>query len=283
MPPTQESKSGPMMTFMPSDLEKQLQFDSFLRYLIFFGLPIGCVVLVGIFELSPDLLGLGIMMMAGAWMVLNVISARAWQQVAVMPDLFAMDPQQVEARIAMVLKSKPLVKQVRLLTYHRLATLRHQQQDFAQTIMICQSILFHELKNAEPITQHVLLMLTESHIASGDAQGAYMSLLDLSDRPLSLTHRLQKLALQTRYELLVGYHQNAITDIHAKIQMAELMPPLQCGAMHVLFQVAASNCDKTSLTQWLEERARLLLSDEQYEQVYQSMGMPTVTSSDLMV
>ena len=63
MPPSQEPQMAKPIAIMPNDLEKQLQLDRFLRYLIFFGLPIGCVVLVGIFDLSPDLLGLGIMMM----------------------------------------------------------------------------------------------------------------------------------------------------------------------------------------------------------------------------
>lgn len=266
----------------PDDLQRQLQIDQTLRLLILFGFPITCTILMAWFDLSHDPLGFGIMIMAGTWMALNLISARAWQQVANMAELFAIDPDLAEARIATVLKAKPLARQVRLLTWHRLATLRHQQQNHDQTITTCHSVLMHPLRNVEAVSQHLLLMLAESQLACNDAYGAYMSLTELSRRPLSLTHTLQKLALQTRYLLLVGYDEVALTDLHDNVQMAELMPPLQCGAMHVLLHVAASRCGQTMQANWLDERAQLLLSEEQHQQILESLSTPTVTPGELM-
>ena len=263
-------------------LKRQLQIDQVLRLLILLGLPLLFTVLLAYFEMTPDPLGLGIMTLAGMWIVLNLLSARAWQQVNNMAELFAMEPKQAESRIAAVLRYRPLARQVRLLTYHRLATLRHQQQDYDQTIAICHSVLMHPLRQSEPVTQHLLLMLTEAQLANGDAPGAYLSLTELSSRSLSLVHSLQKLALQTRYYLLVGYDEDATSDLRDKIHMAELMPALQCGAMHVLLHVAASRSDQTPLAHWLDERARLLLNDEQYEGVMQSLSTPTVTPVELM-
>jgi hypothetical protein len=256
--------------------------DQTLRGLILFGLPILCTILMAWFQLTPDPLGFGIMIMAGTWMALNILSAKAWQQVANMGELLAISPEMAEARIATVLRFRPLARQVRLLTWHRLATLRHQQQDFDQTIAICQSVLMHPLRNAEAVSQHLLLMLTEAQLARNDAAGAYNSLTELSRRPLSLTHMLQKTALQTRYLLLVGYDSEALRDLGSKVHMAEMMPSLQCGAMHVLLYIAAHRSEQTDQAQWLDERARLLLTEEQYERVMQSLSMPTVTPGELI-
>lgn len=270
---------GPMT---PADLERQLQIDQVLRMSILLGFPIICTILMAWFDLTPDPLGFGIMIMAGTWMALNLISARAWQQVSNMAELFAIDPQLAEARIATVLKAKPLARQVRLLTWHRLATLRHQQQDHDQTIAVCHSVLMHGPRNVEAVSQHLLLMLTEAQLARGDAYGAWISLTELSRRPLSLTHTLQKLALQTRYLLMVGYDHIALADLHGKVQMAEMMPPLQCGAMHVLLYVAATRSGQTEQAHWLDERARLLLSAEQHKHILESLATPTVTPGELM-
>ncbi|MFG0247716.1 MAG: hypothetical protein ACF8OB_02425 [Phycisphaeraceae bacterium JB051] len=264
------------------DLQRQLQRDQILRWLTLLGIPAASTIVLAWFDLTPDPLGFGIMIMAGTWMMLNFISARAWQQVSNMAELFAIDPEHAEARIAIVLQSKPLARQVRLLTWHRLATLRHQQKDFDQTIAVCQSVLMHPLRNAHPVRQHLLLMLTEAQLARGDAYGAYMSLSELSHQQLSLTHSLQKLALQTRYLLMVGYDEAALADLPGKVKMAELMPTLQCGAMHVLFYVAASRSGQTPQADWLHERSRLLLSQEQYDQIIQSLSMPTVTPGELL-
>jgi hypothetical protein len=125
-------------------------------------------------------------------------------------------------------------------------------------------------------------MLTESQLARGDAYGAYMSLTALSHQNLSLTHSLQKLALQTRYLLMVGYDEAALADLPGKVKMAELMPPLQCGALHVLFYVAAARSGQTPQADWLNERSRLLLSEKQYDEILQSLSMPTVTPGELM-
>lgn len=266
----------------PNDLQRQLQIDLTLRLLIMLGIPVVSIVLMAWFNLSHDPLGFGIMIMAGMWMLLNFISARAWSQVSNMAELFTISPDLAEARIATVLRYRPLARQVRLLSWHRLATLRHQQQDYQQTIAICQSVLANAMPNLPAIEQHLLLMLTEAQLACNDVHGAYMSLSELSRRPLSLTHSLQKLALQTRYMLEAGYNEQALDDLHNKVQMAELMPALQCGAMHVLLNIAAHRSGHADQAHWLDERARLLLSDDQYQSVMQSLAIPTVTPGELL-
>ena len=97
----------------PDDLQRQLKIDQAMRLSILLGVPITCTILMALFDLSHDPLGFGIMIMAGTWMVLNFISARAWQQVSNMAELFAIDPELAEARIATVLKAKPLARDAR--------------------------------------------------------------------------------------------------------------------------------------------------------------------------
>lgn len=281
-PAPQQPELRKVKAVSPQELQRQLQLDQLLRGLILFGIPFVCIIAMAWFKLTPDPLGFGIMIMAGIWMALNIISAKAWQQVSNMNELFAIPPEMAEARIATVLKHKPLARQVRLLTWHRLASLRHQQQDFDQTIAICQSVLMHPLRNVEAVWQHLLLMLTEAQLARNDAHGAYTSLAELSRRPLSLAHTLQKMALQTRYMLIVGYDEQALHDLGSKIHMAEMMPTLQCGAMHVLLYTAAHRSGQTQQANWLDERARLLLNNEQYQRITESLSMPTVTPGELM-
>ena len=42
--------------------------------------------------------------------------------------------------------------------------------------------------------------------------------------PLGLLESLQRLALQTRYEVAAGQHERAIWQVSEKVKMAELMP-----------------------------------------------------------
>src|SRR5690606_16278358 len=96
---------------------------------------------------------------------------------------------------------------------------------------------------------------------------AYPPLRELHAMPLSLAEQLQRLALQTRYELLIGRHGEAVRDVKRKVELAELMPAAQCGAMHAMLATAADRARQKELGAWLWERAKLLLTPSQLAQI----------------
>ena len=248
-------------------LQRQLALDASVRW--------GAAVLMGLLLLfamatehwsawGAGLLTLGVFVF---WLQLGVSSARVWSQLHQLTPLLAHEPEQAEARLAGLLRRMPLHRPVRLMLYHRFAVLRHRQQRFAETGAICRALLAQRLGHAERVRAHLLLLLVESHLAENDPSGAYVGLAELHQMPLSLVESLQRMALQTRYEVAVGYDQLALDGIQHKIELAELMPAPQCGAVHAMFAVAASRSRRDALADWLRRRAELICGAEELEEL----------------
>ncbi|CAN0363210.1 unnamed protein product, partial [Ectocarpus sp. 4 AP-2014] len=137
--------------------------------------------------------------------------------------------------------------------------LRHRQRRFDEAAEICYALLCEDLRGpAASVKPHLLLMLAESKLESRDPAGAYHALDALYHTRLSLVEALQRLALQTRYELMIGAHDSALHQGKRKIELAELMPLAQCGAMHAMLAYAAEQSGQTKIAAWLWERTKLI-------------------------
>ncbi len=263
--------------FDPRQLQRELWRDRILRGLILLGVPLVGGGISFWADQVQEIFGLMMMMLVGAWLGLSLMNARAWGQIANLDQLMQQPIETIEEQLAWVLNRKLLTPQVRLMALHRLAIVRHEQQRYSEVIAICHSILTRRLRGATVVKQHLLLMLCESQLACKDVQGAFLTLTALSREPLGLVRMLQKLALQIRYHVMVGHYDHALTDIHRKIQLVELMPTLQCGIIHQMLATAAEETDKPKLAEWLTTRAQLLLSPEQLEDLQTSGNFATVT------
>lgn len=195
----------------------------------------------------------------GAWLVLTQTTAQIGRALPLISTLIERDPAGAEQAIQKALSRYPVMRWARLLTYHRLATLRHRQRRFDEAGEICFAVLCEPLRGpAAAARPHLLLMLAESKLETGDLPGAYHTLDTLYRTRLSLVEALQRLALQTRYELMVNAPAAAMHAGRQKIELAELMPPAQCGAMHAMLAYAAQQTNQPQIARWLWDRARLL-------------------------
>jgi hypothetical protein len=115
------------------------------------------------------------------------------------------------------------------------------------------------------VRTHLLFLLTEADLNIGELAGAHAALLDLHRATLGLMEVTQRAALQTRYEVLAGQDQQALSNLEQKIQSAELMPAVQCGGLHAMLAVAAGRRGERELESWLRRRAELFCTAQELE------------------
>ncbi len=268
--------------FDPRRLHRQVVVDACVRWAVFVCLG-GCIAVGSIWEIPSLTAGFLVMIIAGAWIAVSVVSARVVQQLSNVTELIAHDPDEAEAALAAAIGRQPLQRSVRLLLYHRLAMLRHRQQRLAESAAICQALLSSRRGLAREVRVHLLLMLVEAHLQFHDLGTAYQGLTALHRIRLNLLEQLQRMAMQVRYEVLAGHHRAALDQIDRTLQLVELMPAAQCGMLHLLLATAAERSANTSLAAWLRSRAELLCTPEQIaEFASNTHGAPgqTYTHSD---
>lgn len=210
------------------------------------------------------------MVLLGLWFWLTISTARVGRVLPLLSELLTTDHAQAQVTLDEVLGYRPVMRWARLLTYHRLATLRHVQRRFAETVSICLCLLNQPLKGpAAAARPHLLLMLAEAQLEVGNLPGAYHALAHLQQVRLGLAESLQRLSIQTRYELSVGAYASALHRSRAKVELAELMPPAHCATMHAMLATAAQHQGQARLANWLWERTHLLASPTLADQLAQ--------------
>jgi hypothetical protein len=261
--------------------------DTGVRWAIFGSLVV--VIFATMFTTTGESMAvLPMVIVAVAWVGIGMVSTRVAQRLHRVAELIHRDPARAEELLADLISRWPLHRSVRVLLYHRLAMLRHRQQRYAETSAICQVLLRQSLgmttnlmsaprgtmsagadgadgmhDRAGGLRTHILLMLAESRLRCGDLAGAWTALSQLHSAPVSLIESLQRLALQTQYEIAAGQYDAALAQIEHKIRLAELMPAPQCGAIHSLLADAAEYSGRERLATWLNARADLLTTAEQ--------------------
>lgn len=249
--------------FDPSVFESRIALDDTIRALLIAGAVVGGVVVL----LLP---GLGVVStliapaaLLGLWFWLTLSTARVGRLLPMIGGVLESDPDEARRLIDEALRVRPVMRWARLMTYHRLATLRYLERRFSETAWICLCLLNQPLAGpAKVIRPHLLLMLAEAQLEAGNLPGAYHALAHLQQTRLSLSESLQRLAIQTRYELAVGAYGAALRRSRAKVELAELMPVAPCATMHAMLATAAHHDDRPRLASWLWERTRLLASPD---------------------
>ena len=256
--------------FDPEHFAKQVALDNMMRGLLIAGV-VAAMLLTLVLPGMAIVSGLIAPAIAlGLWLWLSVSTARVARSLATFGDLMASEPNQAEDALVELLKVRPVMRWARILSYHRLAGLRHLQRRFTETASICLCLLNQPLKGpAAAARPHLLLMLAEAQLEVGNLPGAYHALAHLQQTKLGLAQSLQRLAIQTRYELSAGAYDSAMHRARAKVELAELMPAKHCAAMHAMLATAAQRSGQTQHSNWLWQRTRLLAGPkftEQFEQ-----------------
>ncbi len=267
--------------FIPADLKRQLLIDTVLRWMVALGVIGGLLIGLVWEDTGAHVLSLVvIMVVAGGWVAVSLINARVAQQLPMLTAAVYTDPPRAEAGLAAAIRRRPLQRRVRLLLFHRLAMLRHRQQRFAETAAICQTVLAQPMRRSligfssiNDVRNNLLLMLAEARLQCKDVVGSYVALTELAQSPLSLLESLQRVALQTQYEIAAGYPQAVMQGLEGKVLLAELMPAAQSGAVHAMFAVAAAKVERHDIADWLRRRAELLCTPQQIEHFGQFAGL----------
>jgi len=255
---TDRPEAKGMAPFNPDRFHQDLQIDALLRWVS------GGVIVVGIclalgFDTSGSVAGLAlVMVLVFVWMWISSISAGVWRALPGVTAVIGPDPSAAEVALAQLMKRRPLMRWIRLMLYLSLASIRHRQHRFAESAAICQAVVSQPLGPARRQRGRLLLMLAEAQIQCGNLYGAYLALHELHRKPLSLVESLQRISLQTRYEVLAGHDHAALADVRQKLLLSELMPPIQCAAMHAMLTTSAQRTGEQELADWLWRRSQLL-------------------------
>ncbi len=264
----EDAPSPAIPPFSPDRFNRETWIDSAIRWAM-----AGAVVVVAagliVFNLSNSTVGLAaVMLMAFGWIGVNTISAGVWRALPEVTAMIGYNPAAAEAELAELIKRRPLMRWVRLMLYHRLASIRHRQHRFQESAAICQAVLSKPLGPARAQRGPLLLMLAEAKLQCGDLFGAYTALCDLHREPQTLVESLQRLTLQTRYEVLAGHDHAALAGVRQKLLLAELMPAEHCGAMHAMLTTSAARSGQLELADWLRRRSMLLCSPAQLQHLF---------------
>ena len=122
---------------------------------------------------------------------------------------------------------------------------------------------------------HLLLMLIDSHLQMKNLWHAYAGLIALHACRLNLSERLQLLLLQKRYEVLAGRDHAAVLNLQKTVELAEVMPAVQCGVIHAMLAASAKRLGKQNMAKWLEKRAKLMLTEEQLSRIWSTQNAKT--------
>ncbi len=253
--------------FDPRRLRRQMRMDVFVLWTVALAVGIALVMAVQLGGSSLAIGGFVVFATIMLWFAINSVSAKTWHELRQITALIDQAPNHAEDRLAGAMKRWPLQRSVRLLMHHRLAMLRHRQQRFAETAAIGAAVLQYRMGNAARIRAHLLLLMAESYLIGGQLDHAYAALHQLYGLQLNLVESLQRMALQTRYEISAGQDDQALRSLDSKIEMAELMPASQCGALHAMFAISARRSEQTPLADWLQQRAELICGRESLEKL----------------
>lgn len=244
--------------FTPAVLERQVQWDTVLRRAAI-TLIVVLLIASSLLDSQSRLLGsVAILAAIGVWMAMSMTSALVLREVPRITALVEHDAPFAEAALAEALRRRPLQPTVRLSLYHRLAMLRHRQRRFAETQAICSTILSQDPRGYHPFEPSLLLIYADAALECGNLHGAYTALARLHALNLGMIESLQRLAMQTRYEIVSGHDAHALAGIDRKIKLIELMPQPTCGILHAMLAAAAKRTGRAELAHWFHQRAQLL-------------------------
>ena len=262
-PASPEEAAAGLPRFRPGRLSRELRVDSLLRRVTF--ALVVLLVLLATLGFGGQLFGLfaGVCVV-GAWMGFGFLNAKAASSARALLPLIEQRPplfRESEAALRELLDRRGLLGWVRLTIYHVWATARHAQGRHDEAAELCASVLARPLGPAEPARVDLLLMLVESLLETGRPEAAWAPLTTLAALPLHLPQAMQRLRLQTRYEVEVGCPAASTHRLHAKVALAELMPAAQCGQVHAWLADACEATGRPDQAAWLRARAELLPGD----------------------
>jgi hypothetical protein len=247
---------------LPVDLainrfRRDLTIAALLRTLLMMA-AMGCVLAGPVFGLQGN--GMFLLMLVGTiWVILSYRSMQGSRLAADSPSLIAArEFDRAESHIDAALKTFSLFKTAKLLSLHHLALLRHAQNRWRESALLCQAVLSQKLGNLPGLARTTLLILADSMLQVGDVRGAFDAMGRLYGYRLSLNEALALQLLQLDYGSRIGAWEPMTQGVATKVQMSELMPTLNAARSQAFLALAAFKTGRGDLGRWLRRRAELL-------------------------
>src|SRR3989442_1280036 len=144
-------------------------------------------VLIGPFTSAAFDATLVLFVIGAVWLVLSFRSARGSQASAMLPSLLAAGQfDMAEQQIERSLRTFSLFKSVKVLSLHHLAMLRHAQNRYQESAMLCRALLGQRLGPLDHLSKTSRLILADDLLELNDTAGAYEAIARLYDYRLSL-------------------------------------------------------------------------------------------------
>jgi hypothetical protein len=198
------------------------------------------------------------------WLVLSYRSVRGSRIAADSPSLIAAGQfEAAERRIGEALHAFSLFRNVKLLSLHHLALLRHAQQRWQETAMLCRALLRQRLGGgAVGLGRSTQLILTDSLLELDDLRGAHESLARLYEHRLSLAEALKLLGVQLDYLSRIGAWDQMLYALPTRVQMCELMSATNAAQSQALLALASRKANRAEWADFLQQRAALLVDPQ---------------------
>jgi hypothetical protein len=198
------------------------------------------------------------------WITLSFRSAKSSQMAQASSSLIAAGQwDRAEQQIDQALRSFSLFRTNKLLSLHHLALLRHAQNRYPETAVLCRALLGQRLGNLKGLSKSSRLILADALLEMGDLRGAYAAFLPLHEERLSLGEAVQLLVSEMDYSSRVGAWDPMMHGWMTKVQLAELMPTQSAATAQALLALAAKKVGREDVSQWLRKRAELLVDAEE--------------------
>jgi hypothetical protein len=216
-------------------------------------------ILIGPFTSAAFHATIALFVIGAVWLVLSFRSARGSQETAMFPSLIAAGQYDVaEQRIERSLTTFSLFKSVKVLSLHHLAMLRHAQNRYQESAMLCRALLGQRLGPLDHLTKTSRLILADDLLELSDTSGAYEAIARLYNYRLSLGEALRLLWVEQDYLWRIGAWDRMMAGITTKVQLAELMPTNQSARTQALLALAAKKLGQNDWSEWLRRRVELL-------------------------
>jgi hypothetical protein len=236
---------------------RDLTIAALIRLALFFA-AILCIIAQPLLGAHQNWMLL-LLLVGGVWVILSYRSMQGTRIAADSPSLIAAGEfDRAERHIDAALRTFSLFRTAKILNLHHLSVLRHAQQRWRESILLSQAVLSQKLTTLPGLARSSLLLLADSTLQIGDLNGAFAAMTRLYRYRLDLGEALNLQFLQLDYGWRIGAWEPMLQYVGAKIQMCELMSPLDAARSQALLAAAAFKTHRLDLARWLRRRAELL-------------------------
>jgi hypothetical protein len=243
-----------------SRVRRDLTLGALLRFALL-GSALLCV-LVGPFTPAALHSTAALFVIGAVWLVLSFRSAQGSRESAIFPSLIAAGQYDAaERQLQKSLATFSLFKSVKVISLHHLAMLRHAQNRYQESAMLCRALLGQRLGPLDHLSKTSRLILADDLLELNDLSGAYQAIARLYHYRLSLGEALRLLWVEQDYLSRIGAWDAMMANIPTKVELAELMPTTQSARTQALLALAAKKVGRKDWSDWLRRRVELLLGD----------------------